>query len=451
MDRISDLPDEVLDLIMLKISLRDRVRASVVSQRWSEICLSPSEMRLDWGNCLVTGNKDSDDEDNHDEFCPFYREVFVNNVNRFLSSFRGSHVNRFDLRFCLTGSSKNDMDGWIRFAVRRGVQSMSFISFCYNGVDFRNLYGNDPDRSFEDIQYVIDAELFDTPRCNLKSLLLGGCNIGPDFAKHLRGLKTLNLAYSFLAHYDMQTLFSGLPNLLELIFSRCNLPVELSLSCLPSLRTFTLKHCSGVQHIYLFHVNLSCFQLFTERVVKCDLVRAPNLVSLGCSATRMTLPYFFNHIPTHAPMLTKLHVICHGELDDCIPRNLKVFSRVMQLEWYFKPNSRLGIAKMINILKAFPLLRVLLVVTSNAKNLEENDQLMDVSYKPEDLSVVIMGKFLGTSAQISFVAYLLKHATKLKRLIIRGQKTWGEAARQDFLSKIEGFDKDVKVIVSSMA
>ena len=50
--------------------------------------------------------------------------------------------------------------------------------------------------------------------------------------------------------------------------------------------------------------------------------------------------------------------------DDCIPRNLKVFSRVTRLEWYFKPNSRLGIVKMINILKAFPLLRVLIVVVS---------------------------------------------------------------------------------------
>jgi len=86
--------------------------------------------------------------------------------------------------------------------------------------------------------------------------------------------------------------------------------------------------------------------------------------------------------------------------------------------------------------------------TTKAKNLEDNDQLMDVSYKPKYLSVVVLYRFRGTSAQTNFVAYLLKHATKLKRFIIRGHKRWGEAARQDFLSKIEGLDKDVKVIVS---
>lgn len=165
-----------------------------------------------------------------------YRDAFVNNVNRFLASFRGNHVRYFHLRFCLTSSGKDDMDEWIRFAIRMAVKVMGVALYCQRGTGsaLRTLDDDDSELSFEDDHYVMGTELFDTTQCNLKCLQLCGCNLRPNFAEH----------------------------------------------------------------------------------------------------------------------------------DDCVPNCLKVFDGVTRLEWYFLERSRLGIAKMVSILKAFPLLRELLVLVS---------------------------------------------------------------------------------------
>lgn len=154
-----------------------------------------------------------------------YRDAFVNNVNRFLASFRGNHVRYFHMRFCLTSSSKDDMDEWIRFAIRMAVKVMGVALYCQRGTGsaLRTLDDDDSELSFEDDHYVMGTELFDTTQCNLKCLQLCGCNLRPNFAEHVSGLKILSLCLSFLAQYDLQTMLSGLPRLVDLLFDTCTL------------------------------------------------------------------------------------------------------------------------------------------------------------------------------------------------------------------------------------
>ncbi|KAJ8430199.1 hypothetical protein Cgig2_006707 [Carnegiea gigantea] len=413
---------------MSRVSLRDRIKASVISRRWNEICLSPSRIQLHWHQGLVNVANC----DRYEHFCPMYRDAFVNNVNRFLASFRGNHVRYFHLRFCLTSSSKDDIDEWIRFAIRMGVKVMGVVLYCQTGTGsaLRTLDDDDSELSFEDDQYVMGAELFDTAQCNLKCLQLCGCNLRPDFAKYVSALKSLSLCLSFLAQYDLQTMLSGLPRLVDLLFDTCTLPQELSLSCLPSLKKFRIKYCRGVEQIYLSNVNLVFLSILGKRAIKGNLVGAPNLKTFCCSATSLTMPSLFKRIPEEAPMLETFCVSYCGKSDDCVPNCLKVFNGVTRLEWYFLERSRLGIAKMIR----------------NTKNLEEHN-LVPVNYKPEHLTFVALRGFDGASGQIDFVLYLLEHAVMLKQLAIVSAKSWGEGAQQDFLSKIQGLREDVEVTV----
>ncbi|KAJ8430204.1 hypothetical protein Cgig2_006712 [Carnegiea gigantea] len=310
-----------------------------------------------------------------------------------------------------------------------GVQIMGVVLYCQTG---SLLHDDDSELSFEDDQYVMGSELFDTTQCNLKCLQLCGCNLRPDFAKHISALKSLTLGLSFLAHYDLQTMLSGLPRLVDLFFDTCTLPEELSLSCLRSLKKFRIRYCRGVEQIYLSNVNLVFLSIFGKRAIRGNLVGVPNLKTFCCSATSLTMPYLFKRIPEEAPMLETVCVSYHGKSDDCVPNCLKVFVGVTRLDWYFLERSRLGIAKMIR----------------NTKNLEEHNHRVPVNYKAEHLTFVALRGFDGASGQIDFVLYLLEHAVMLKQLAIVSAKSWGEGAQQDFLSKIQGLREDVEVTVT---
>ncbi|XP_037491490.1 F-box protein At1g80960-like isoform X2 [Jatropha curcas] len=84
-DFISELPDDVLYSILLKLPLRESVRTRVLSHRWKHVYAFPSILELNWLN--MGQNHDFLEENEHP--CRNCEEKFVRGVNQYLDFYKG--------------------------------------------------------------------------------------------------------------------------------------------------------------------------------------------------------------------------------------------------------------------------------------------------------------------------------------------------------------------------
>ncbi|KAJ4828153.1 hypothetical protein Tsubulata_005028 [Turnera subulata] len=121
-DLISELPDDVLHLIIGKLTLLDSVRASILSHRWNPICLTRPDLVFDRSNMFLTPHS-HESSDPYD--CRQYQGKFVRAVDQVLRSYQGRKLRSFKINFCLGSNSTDDIDRWISFAIGMGAEELS--------------------------------------------------------------------------------------------------------------------------------------------------------------------------------------------------------------------------------------------------------------------------------------------------------------------------------------
>lgn len=115
-DRLSSLPEGVLHHILSFLDMKHVVLTSILSRRWRDLSASAP-------NLLFDGPRNVD------------KNRFVRFVERSLLLNSASTIQRFQLRFPLyEGEYASDLDAWIRYATRKGVQELD-LSFPHNSGD----------------------------------------------------------------------------------------------------------------------------------------------------------------------------------------------------------------------------------------------------------------------------------------------------------------------------
>ncbi|CAK7354190.1 unnamed protein product [Dovyalis caffra] len=160
-DVISKLPDEVMYLIIKHLALRDAAKASVLLHRWKGVYCYLKDLKFGWFNMFQDAGN-SDFWEICESPCREYRDKFVRAVNQFLNFYHGTKVRKFRVSFCLCCDFSNDIDRWVSFAIRMGVEKMCIKFYCEKYCCKRR------DEEFggqSEEKYIFKSELFEGKLC----------------------------------------------------------------------------------------------------------------------------------------------------------------------------------------------------------------------------------------------------------------------------------------------
>ena len=129
MDRISQLPNDIIVYILSHLTIKEAAITSVLSRKW----------RYLW-TCITGLNFDADDVLDKIASEPKSRGVerpkYVNWVNRVVRQHRGPTIDDFRICFDLDKTTKCAIDKWIKFAVGKRVQRLE-LDLLENGESLR--------------------------------------------------------------------------------------------------------------------------------------------------------------------------------------------------------------------------------------------------------------------------------------------------------------------------
>ncbi|KAL6135780.1 hypothetical protein ACLB2K_068005 [Fragaria x ananassa] len=171
MDRINELPDDVLCYIVSFLGLKDAVETSLISHRWRHLwkplILTRPNLEFDCANMF--GAKHAQLNFSLIE-SRFKRQVFIRRVHEFLRLYSGKKVDTLRVSFYLDGKHAADLDEWILFAIEKGAQVLDlelFYPFLGRGYPHR-----DYDFPHQLLQLSNSSSLkhLSLRRCVLKSL-----------------------------------------------------------------------------------------------------------------------------------------------------------------------------------------------------------------------------------------------------------------------------------------
>uniref|UniRef100_A0A7N0V5Q1 F-box domain-containing protein n=1 Tax=Kalanchoe fedtschenkoi TaxID=63787 RepID=A0A7N0V5Q1_KALFE len=211
-DRISDLPDNVLDCIMSKLTLLDAVRTSVVSKKWR--------------HCWTWARKLEFDID-------FFRDVIYNKnlelsnvVDSVLTQHRGP-IYKFLLHACnsLSPNESLDISQWLTLLSEKGIKELYLQAYMFSRIS-------------------ISSELFNCP--SLERVTLCNCEITClDSHGSFGTLVYLNLDSVIISDEALELLISKFPLLetLALTFRACGRPFVANAPQLKALAFYSVM-CS---------------------------------------------------------------------------------------------------------------------------------------------------------------------------------------------------------------
>ncbi|KAL7189957.1 hypothetical protein ACSBR1_039570 [Camellia fascicularis] len=115
-DRLTEMPDDILSFILSFLSIRDSVKARILSRRWRYIC--PFMLNLDFDLHTVLGINYKARYSNGDSDISWEdKSKFVTGVDQFLELYNGQKLISLRICFCLGNEYAGYVDRWIRFAI----------------------------------------------------------------------------------------------------------------------------------------------------------------------------------------------------------------------------------------------------------------------------------------------------------------------------------------------
>ena len=245
MDRLSDLPDEIIVSILSFLKLKEAARTSVLSRRWGHL----------WK--FTSGSLDFDDSSlQYLRKKSFFktlpgidRDRYVSWVNHVLQLHQAHTIDVFKVGFPLKEEcNKLDIDNWILFSLRKKVKSLS--------LDFDPIITGSAR-----VHYTLPAQI--------------------PHGYSLNFLTNLSLSYVEVTGKVLAYVLSNCPYIEALHVEASNSLVKLKSSRpLLKLKHLEILRCFSLKKIEISAINLVSFKYFGDKI-RLRLGDVPNLVDVS--------------------------------------------------------------------------------------------------------------------------------------------------------------------------
>lgn len=232
-DRLSDLPDSLIQDIFRFLPTRDVIRTTILSKRWKN--LWTTFPWLDFNN--VTMKMGSDE--------------FRNLVDKALKSWRGNKMFRLDVEFDhevgnLLNDGTDDIDSWLRLAVEKKVEALKLrfpLGLCHHG---------------EKKQYLLAQDLYSCS--SLKQLVLRSCDLEIHGHVQWDQLKSLMILGKSISQNAIDKVLCGSPRLEIFSLYLRNIKENLSIHS-SSLKYLTLIPSMEAEELRIWTPNLEYLRI----------------------------------------------------------------------------------------------------------------------------------------------------------------------------------------------
>ncbi|CAN0892162.1 F-box/LRR-repeat protein At3g03360 [Linum grandiflorum] len=231
LDWISQLPDELLVIILSRLNLREAFRTSVLSSRWIDLWKSAvSVLEFDASEELAAISRMTSRQLRRT--LPRKRLWYKNWVNRVISQVQqsSSRLTKFRVSFNLTNecNSEGDIDRWLEFAISKRVESLHLTLNAERTLDSRT-------------NYVFSEEC-----CNhIKT---------PAGLDDIRFLRSLRLTYVNVKGEILEHVIANCPVLEELAVKSSLVLRKLKVVGSSSLKHFEVRGCRFLVSLEIDHV-----------------------------------------------------------------------------------------------------------------------------------------------------------------------------------------------------
>ncbi|KAF5205056.1 F-box/FBD/LRR-repeat protein [Thalictrum thalictroides] len=381
-DIISELPQNIVECILLGLPIKEAVRTSILSQKWRYNWTTLPEIVFDEQSMVLANGKPPNNN-------------FVN-IYHVLIHHKGT-IQKFSVRFPhFKRINSSNLDLWVLLLKEKGIQEI-ILEFIKGDV------------------CAVPSRLF---LCeHLTYLKLSGCMLKlPCPFNGLRSLRRLDLESFEVTNADFHRLLSGCSVLETLILD--DFYIDYLKFDIPSLR---FLYVDGVFDHICFDNATHMSMLHVRLIVKNDNVHLNqdngcNLIMiLGCltSIEKLYLHSHFmkflsvSHIPTRFPiMFDCLKEICltvnFEDLDEvsgvlCLLRSSPIFGRLQISAWLKKLGRRRSADDFWK-----------------AQN--------QIGCPMDQLQYVMVDQFFGADSELQFIKYVLGKSPTLEKFIIYPRK-----------------------------
>ncbi|CAL5360917.1 unnamed protein product [Camellia sinensis] len=414
-DRLTEMPDDILSCILSFLSIRDSVKARILSRRWRYIC--PFMLNLDFDLHTVLGINYKARYSNGDSDISWEdKSKFVSGVDQFLELYNGQKLDSLRICFCLGNEYTGYVDRWIRFAIIMKTEKLDLDFSASPESQSNNLY------DFP-CQLLPQGD-----SSQLKYLCLKSCNLGPtpNLVSRLNSLKSLDLEHVPLNQSCANSILSSCLNLEWLRLKNSILPETLCIHG-PSLhlKILIVHECYGVEKFEISSIGLTTFE-YIGKVKNFSFLDVPRLEKVHIRfmvAYERGTQYMFNGIANDLPRLQTLSLVLTTDEVLPIPARITRFNSLKQLELFVMVSSDFNLLSLTSLLNASPLLQKLhLSVLHTGRSRGRRIEQQYSKHVHCELKEVEVHGFLGRSNEMELAIYLLKNAVSLERMILSTQK-----------------------------
>ncbi|XP_062160963.1 putative F-box/LRR-repeat protein At5g41840 [Alnus glutinosa] len=261
-DRISELPDPILEHILAFIPMKQILQLSILSKRWKNVCtLFPIP---EFEQQLFTNSFHEVPPSKRKKEYRRKKQEFKNFVGRYLLGHYRQRlsINKFKLHMMLDGESDCALlNRWIDYVIECNVKELNLDVWIHQ-------------KRYELPERALVAK-------SITELKLSQCKLKSFYSEiNLPSLKKLDLEI-IVENQVVQTLFDGCRNLEEMRFEYCYGLKSLQVSVLPKLKVIELIDNPQLENVEIEASNLESLLLNLKRSCQINLGRVLKRINIS--------------------------------------------------------------------------------------------------------------------------------------------------------------------------
>ncbi|KAJ4845434.1 hypothetical protein Tsubulata_026300 [Turnera subulata] len=401
-DHISELPDDILAIILSFLSIRDAVRTRVLSRRWRYLYTRRSLLHFDASSVFGDGEDNVVKYSSGEEL----RSIFVTAVDQAFLHCKGLKIRTLKVHYGLRNDYFCHIDRWVESSIAMEAETIDFnFSFLPQYCESYNFpchllpIGKDSSR--------------------FKHLSLSGCmlRIPPAYTSRLNCLSTLDLSHVPLRDSGLESIISGCSSLTWLRLINCSLPMTLCLNGqLLSLKVLIVEDV--LRDVQMISLNLECFE-FSGHAQNFTFDDVPylNKVLLTLPNASLKSSSICSTLAMGTPGLQLLSLSLGIEMLPLPPSSTR-FSCLKQLILFIMVSTNLDLLAITHILNASPVLEILQLKLGQGSNGGQREKREYSSHQYLHLKEVEIKRFRDQWNEMELAIYLLRNACVLQRMVV---------------------------------